>query len=365
MNIAIILGGTIDPERKKAALKREKPRIDVLEMEAMFPAQLFDFGWFQQRAEHEPFTRILYFLARKFGHWSEWLSLRAVWSMRNYDAIYATGEDVGIFTALLLRLFRIQTPRLIVRMESPIFGSTNFRRLVFKAVLRFSARRMNTILNRTQAHVSYLYQQVGLSGTEAFFAPETTDTVFFNCKTPEVKQSTLEFLTGPYLVSAGLEMRDYETLISAVRGLPITALICAGSPWAKVSYSVTEGELPENVIVRSFNALEMRELYRSAAFVVLPIKPTLRACGMNVVLEAWAMGRAVIASQTEGLQSYIEDKTTGYFVTPESVPELRSAIQQLILDPSEAQRLGENGYQKVTQELCMERYIETVWSAIQ
>jgi glycosyltransferase involved in cell wall biosynthesis len=161
-----------------------------------------------------------------------------------------------------------------------------------------------------------------------------------------------------------LEMRDYETLISAVEGLPVTALICAGSPWAKIQYRPSNS-LPDNVLVRSFSQLEMRELYRAAAFVVLPIKPTQRACGMNVILEAWSMGRAVIASRTEGLVSYIQDQTTGCFVTPGDVGELRSAILHLLADPAEAQCLGENGYQRVRRELYLERYLETVAGTIE
>jgi glycosyltransferase involved in cell wall biosynthesis len=362
--IALVLGGGLNPERRTAALKGEKPRVDVMEMETGFDAQLYDYEWFAMTAERDWFGRLLVNFARRYGRWSELLALRAVWPLRQQDVVYVTGEDIGLPLAFLLRLFGFRRPKLIVRMEQPSFGRTEFRRFLFRTLLGFTLPRIHTILCRTEAHVAYLQRNFDLSKTEVNFSPETTDTAFFNPAHTPVPLQSVRSLPKPYIVSAGLEMRDYETLISAVSGLPVTALICAGSPWAKVHYRPSNG-LPENVIVRSFNQLEMRELYRSAAFVVLPVKPTQRACGMNVILEAWSMGRAVIASRTEGLVSYIQDRITGYFVTPGDAGELRSAIVRLLEDPLETKRLGQNGYREVRRELYLERYLETVAATIE
>lgn len=362
--IALILGGGIDPERRKAAAKKEKPRIDVLEMEQAHHAVLYDYQWFSDRAEREPATRLLHALARRFGHWSEFLTLRAVWSLQDTDVVYATGEDVGFPLAALLRILRMKKPRIVLRMEQPAFGSTPRRRKLYRSFLRFAVPRIAAILCRTEAHVAYLQQNADVSTTQVFFVPETTDTGFFDRSNPPVDWPALRTLPKPFIVSAGLEMRDYESLAAAVRDLPVTALICAGSPWAKVRYDANGDQLPENVVIRSFSQPEMREIYRQAEFAVLPILPTQRACGMNVVLEAWAMGRAVIASRTEGLVSYIQDGGTGLFVTPSNVDELRGAILFLLSNPGEAERLGSNGYQKVHTELCMERYLDTVHATI-
>jgi hypothetical protein len=72
-----------------------------------------------------------------------------------------------------------------------------------------------------------------LSPERAFFHPESTDTQYFNEGSPAAPASVLAELTGPYIVSGGLEMRDYETLISAARDLPVTVIIGAGSPVGK------------------------------------------------------------------------------------------------------------------------------------
>jgi glycosyltransferase involved in cell wall biosynthesis len=358
--IALLLGGYLTREGRASALDGEKPRIDVMEMEREFGAELFDYCWLENRVQEEPFTRLLLSFANRLGNWSDILALRALWSLRKCDVVYATGEDVGIPTAILMRLLNVKKPRIIMRTEQPVYGSTPFRRSVFTAMLRFAVPRLNVILCRTHAHAAFFRQQLNLPPRRAFFYPESTDTQFFNETISASPIKVLEAIRQPYLLSAGLEMRDYDCLISATRDIPVTVVIGAGSPWAKVGYDARREDLPENVIVSKFIPQEMRELYRSAALVVLPIKPTTRACGMNVILEAWAMGRPVIASRTQGLVSYIEDRQTGYFVAPENAGELREAIQYLLANPDEAQRIGNNGQKKVRTGLTMECYIAAV-----
>ena len=86
--------------------------------------------------------------------------------------------------------------------------------------------------------------------------------------------------------------------------------------------------------------------------------------GMNVVLEAWAMGRAVIASRTVGLTDYIQQNETGIFVEPSNVEDLRSKILYLLQQPDLAARLGQNGSKRVATDLNLERYIGILAAAI-
>lgn len=363
-NTAIILGGNLSSERREDALAGRKPRVDVMEMELQFPARLFDFTWLEAQAKNELSTRILLSVAKRLGFWSEILSLRVLRDARKYDAIYATGEDVGMPLAALLRLFNYKRPYFVLRMEQPVFGRTPLLQTIYKKLMRFSLARINVVFTRTEAHAEYLKKNYHLGNTKVCFLPETTDAVFFDPTIQKQHLSRLEFLSKPYIVTAGLEQRDYESLIEAVKGLPVNLLICAGSPWAKVRFNPANDDFPENIRVDSFGQLEMREIYRDAEFVVLPIKPTARACGMNVILEAWAMGKAVVASQTEGLNSYIREGTDGLFVEPEDVLEFRNSITYLLNNPEEVSRLGQNGYLRMSQELIMENYIETIRETI-
>jgi glycosyltransferase involved in cell wall biosynthesis len=363
--IALIFGGTFDHSRRAAAQRGEKPRMNELEIESQLGAQLYDFGWFKDRASQQWLARLLYWAANRIGQWSMWLALLSFWAMKEYDVVYATGEDVGLPLAAILRLAGKKYPRVILRLEQPTYGRTLFRRFIFNSLLRFALKRIDLTLCRTNAHAQMLKEVFGASPDKVIFTPETTDELFFSSSTAASSEE-VEIPSTPYIVSAGLEMRDYPTLIDAVRDLPVQVIIGAGSPWSKFRFDAkSTPDLPNNVRVSSFTASQMRELYRSAAFVVAPIKPTLRACGMNVVLEAWAMGRAVIASRTVGLTDYIHHNETGIFVEPNNVEDLRAKILYLLQQPNEATRIGLNGFKQVATDLNLEHYIDIVAAAIE
>jgi glycosyltransferase involved in cell wall biosynthesis len=64
-------------------------------------------------------------------------------------------------------------------------------------------------------------------------------------------------------------------------------------------------------------------------------------------LEAWLYGRPVIGARTWGVMDLIEDGKDGLLVPFGDAPALARAIEQLLDDPEEASRLGENGRRKV------------------
>jgi glycosyltransferase involved in cell wall biosynthesis len=74
----------------------------------------------------------------------------------------------------------------------------------------------------------------------------------------------------------------------------------------------------------------------------------------NVVLEAMAAGRAVIASRVEGIQELIRDRESGLIVTPESPTELASAIQQMISDRSLVADAGRKSQQTVAKDFTIQ-----------
>jgi glycosyltransferase involved in cell wall biosynthesis len=363
--IALLFGGTFDHGRQAAAQRGEKPRINELEIMSRLGAQLYDFGWFKDCASHQWPARLLYWVANRLGQWCPSLALLSFWAMKEHDIVYATGEDVGLPLAALLRLAGKKRLRMILRLEQPTYGRTLFRRFIFDSLLRFALKRIDLTLCRTNAHAQMLREVFGASPEKVVFSPETTDDLFFSNTTTPSSCEPVDLPSTPYIVSAGLEMRDYPTLIAAVRDLPINVIIGAGSPWSKFRFDANSTpELPDNVRVSSFTAAQMRELYRSAAFVVVPIKPTLRACGMNVVLEAWAMERAVIAARTVGLTDYIRQNETGIFVEPGNVEDLRAKILYLLQQPDEVARLGQNGSKQVATDLNLERYLSIVTAVI-
>ncbi|MEC9008610.1 MAG: glycosyltransferase [Planctomycetota bacterium] len=93
-----------------------------------------------------------------------------------------------------------------------------------------------------------------------------------------------------------------------------------------------------------------------------------RSCGMlltsrwegmpNVVLEAMAAGRPVVARLSEGVGDLVEDGVTGWVVSDNQVSSLASAIEQLLSDPGLGFEMGERGCQKVTEDYSIEKMVQ-------
>jgi len=160
------------------------------------------------------------------------------------------------------------------------------------------------------------------------------------------------------ICGAGLERRDYGTLVEAVRGLDLRVTIAAASPWTSRGRLPTR-ELPPNVVRRRLDYLGLRELYDRSEFVVVPLVDVDFQAGSLVIYEAMAMGKAVIVSRTRGhvYGDIVQDGETGILVPPADPAALRAAIIRLHEDPTEARRLGANARRIVEGGLNLQAYV--------
>ena len=90
----------------------------------------------------------------------------------------------------------------------------------------------------------------------------------------------------------------------------------------------------------------LSELYDRAAVVVL----VSRMEGLpNVVLEAMAHGRTVIATPVGGIPTLIEDGVTGFLVPVGDANALRCAIERVLADPALRKRVGDAARERVSE----------------
>ncbi|MBD1391355.1 glycosyltransferase [Neiella sp. HB171785] len=71
----------------------------------------------------------------------------------------------------------------------------------------------------------------------------------------------------------------------------------------------------------------------------------------NVILEAWAAGKAVISTANDGANELIEHDKTGLIVSLDNTAhELQQALLELLQDPDKRQQLATAGYQQIEHE---------------
>jgi glycosyltransferase involved in cell wall biosynthesis len=165
------------------------------------------------------------------------------------------------------------------------------------------------------------------------------------------------------ICAAGLEFRDYDTLVEAVRDLDVEVVIAAASPWSKRP-SAVGGALPANVTVCKLTLFDLRQLYADSRFVVVPLLETEFQAGVTTILEAMAMSKPVVVTKTSGQTDVVVHGETGLYVDPGDVNALRDSIRLLLDDPSEAGRLGVAGREWVVANAEVTLYADRLAAAV-
>jgi glycosyltransferase involved in cell wall biosynthesis len=175
------------------------------------------------------------------------------------------------------------------------------------------------------------------------------DTRFFDPAVVDVPRRRM-------ICSAGLERRDYPTLMAAVDGLDVEVVIAAASPWSKQSDSTKGRTIPANVEIRRLNLFELREVYAASEFVVMPLYDVDFQAGITTILEGMAMARPIVCTRTPGQTDTIIEGVTGVYVPPADAATLRETIVRLLGDLEETRRLGRAAREWVVEHTDVEQY---------
>jgi glycosyltransferase involved in cell wall biosynthesis len=165
-----------------------------------------------------------------------------------------------------------------------------------------------------------------------FIVGQDIDTDFY-------KSSGMKFEKGPVLSVGDDAGRDYATYMQAIAGLPADFVIRS-----RKSIDVP-GTMQSRVriIPERLSFLDLRKLYDSSRFVVVPLHKSLNVSGIGTVLEAMAMGKAFIVSDSPTIRDYLVPDQTCLVVEPGNARQLRNAIIHLLDNPDIAARLGAEG----------------------
>jgi len=325
MNVLMSVSGVIPTDLDAQVAAGTRPQADYVVMAREFGADLIDVA--AARAQRPRLARVI----EKIGGTDVLLAWACFRSRSRYQTIVTDGEQIGLPLALLQRLsFRkFERHLMIVHVLS-----VPKKKLLMKAFRL--ASQIDTMFVYSSWQKRYIESEFNVAPSKVVLTTFMVDTTFFSPGNAAARPRNA-------ICSAGLEHRDYRTLIEATRDLPIDVVIASGSPWS-TNPDLLQGEtLPSNVEVCQLSHFDLRQLYADCKFVVVPLAPVEFQAGVTTILEAMAMGKCVICTKTPGQTDVIEHERTGLYIDPENPQMLRTAIQRLIDDPDLALRLGEAG----------------------
>jgi glycosyltransferase involved in cell wall biosynthesis len=208
--------------------------------------------------------------------------------------------------------------------------------------------KLGTVLDRIACHVgirlidSPAITYCVLSSEEREIFPRTwsvdADRVVFTPFSHTLSDEDLDAgIThdGP-VFAGGNSLRDYGPLVEAARGLDARVVIAS-----KLLSQEALQAAPPNVEAGPVPHERFVELMRTASVVVTPIeRGSVRSAGMQTWLNAMALGKLAIVTDSFGARDYIEHRRTGLIVAPGDAQALHEALRWA-LDPAHATEVDE------------------------
>ena len=274
----------------------------------------------------------------------------------DYDAIVTWGETLSLALTIVQRFARGRKPHIAMMYQ---FAKPNIQ-----IPLRLFGGSLHAVITWSSVQRRrYLIERLGFPAERVYLVRYFVDQLFYRPRAAE--EDTI--------CSAGVEMRDYPTLIEAIRGSDLRCHIAADH--VRIPHRirlVKDRRVPVDtlsipgdakVTIGRKTLLELRDLYARSRFVVVPLVPSETDNGVTVITEAMAMGKPVICSRTRGQVDVIQDGVTGVYVPIRDPIALREAMLSLWNEPQRAHAMGAGARAYVEQHHTLEQFALNVRAA--
>lgn len=270
---------------------------------------------------------------------------------KQYDAIISWAAQIGIPLAAMLKLAGEKRPHVILDnwISKPKKGLP----------LRLLQSHISRLILWSTVQRDYAVNTLRIPDPKIAFIRWFVDQKFFRPS---------DQIPDQMICAAGSEMRDYPTLIEALRSTNFRCHIATGKTRKRNIDSIEAiddcGHIPDFISVGPMNYAELRSLYARSQFVVIPLKPSDTDNGLTCMLESMAMGKAVICTRTKGQIDVLKEGKTGLYVEPNNPRALREAIQFLWERPEIASEMGAAGRREIEEYYTIDQFVENVKSIV-
>lgn len=259
--------------------------------------------------------------------------LDAVWlllpKLKGYDAVVATTTGIAFALAFWKILYRLSFP-VVGIMTAVLNYPMNYSRI---RLSRLCFRKMDVHLFG-EGELVPISEKYGLKADELTVNYFGVDTRFWN-NDPEVADEG-------YLLSVGNDaMRDFSTLLEAAK--------LVDRPLYIVTRREITGDIPDNVTIikgawhsRELDDIALRDMYRKAFAVIVPLHESFQPSGQSVTLQAMACEKPVIVTKTAGLWDHtnLKHRENLLFVEPGEPQEIVDCLTLLHNKSTGSKELG-------------------------
>ncbi len=297
---------------------------------------------------HIPLTRSLESLFRSASAAPFLKTLKILLLRKRYAVVINADLRTAQLLAFIRNIFKLSFPRQIVlelmldEARDDVFWG------IKRTIQSFIFKKVDLIFVSSRSETAAYSERLRLPNGRIRFLPFHTNVV-----EPRTVQGT-----GGYFLSAGKTGRDFEVLAQAIKNLNCEVVVVSDEN------SVKGVELPQNVkLFLNISYPKYLEMLADCHAVIVPLKRLVKSTGQVVILEAMALGKPVIATETVGTIDYIQSGINGILVPPDDSNALAKAISQLMADRNLCKRLSVNALKSVKDLHTFEIYVNTILTA--
>jgi len=240
------------------------------------------------------------------------------WESRNYDVLILDTTITGILMSLLL--FFKRKPKIVISH----FNVLRRRGFLGKWIGRLLFKRIDHCFVHSGTDIEIAVDLYCLPKEHLSFRP------FVRLTAPAHGEPNNVYLSGdqkPFILSYGVNARDYKTFFRAIEGTDLSAIVVARD------YNLAGLDIPDNV--RTFCNIPLAECDRlvgKCLFTVFTFDGSEPSCGQISIVTSFMLGKPTICTDIAGVRDYVSDGENGLLVKLGDVDDLRNKILKLTHD---------------------------------
>jgi glycosyltransferase involved in cell wall biosynthesis len=288
--------------------------------------------WYSDAAHRRPWTlrpvrRVIRRLERLAAPFLQ--TVLATGRVARSDAVLAVFESQGNGLAALrsLRVWPYTRPRFAVvscwlAMDAPGLGRWRLR------AYRWAYRGVDRVVYFSRNQTPVYRDVLGIPADRLAVVPFGIDHEYFSPPPSDDDDG--------YVLAVGRDKgRDWATLLDAVRDTDLDVKVACRPE------DVAGLDVPANVELLGYvDRPTYRSLTARARVVAVPTHVLAYPTGQSVTLEAMAMGKCCVVTDTPAMRDYLEDGVDAVLVPPGDSDRLRRALLQVVADAELRKRTG-------------------------
>ncbi|PLX28267.1 hypothetical protein C0581_02935 [Candidatus Parcubacteria bacterium] len=293
------------------------------------------------------------------GAWYKVFRLRS--RIKDSDIIFATADRVGI-PLVLLTYIKIIPQRHIVYVSIGL--PERLDQLKNKFVYRLYRKAFKKVVSRIVCYgyeeAVQLRKKLGATDDTVIFMPFGVDVNYF-----DPSYISTQSADDKYMFCIGADpQRDFELLFEAVRDIDYPLLVVT----TKQRYAELKEKgmvIPKSVTIKTDIPFKMvREYLSGAQAVLLPVKENTYSGATTTLLQAMALGKPVLVSQTGAIKDgyFLQDRNNCMLVRPGDIDELRHGIKEISEDTYDFFNMGKKARETVENKLNWDVYVGNIFS---